>query len=797
MGRHSSDPDRAGRIDPGKGKQRCHAPRSVSGEVTCTGDGNPPPLSVRWDRPGADANTSGWSGAGGNQGGHDTTPEGREAPMGGNPMRAVSVRRENPDLEGGDSPHPVGGEGQSQSAKGLETDAGTSQTQHQPEHVAGGNVNNNSATKDGRIRAWITDADHINNDNFTVIYIGNGDCVLKCSIRESVVSCPVDIVIRYDCIDGTCGCVHYIAGCVTQLRPCRVFCELLLRGDTDPDWQYILKGVVFGFNVINPSCRADYDAKHRTIKNSQDRDIIQKKLASEIDSGCIAVVDSRPTCVHDIFCIPKDGGGGRSIVDCSEPEGESVNNFTDQVSVKFNYHSVDDVADAMERGDFLATVDIKDAYRAVSINPRDRERQGLHWDFDPDSSSGCTYMKDNRLCMGISSSPYVFSKISDFIVRCAIREGIDRIINYLDDFCIIGRDFESASRSQRGVIAIIRRLGFYVSFNKVASPARITRFLGINIDTTCLEMSLPEDKLGKLMSVLEEVNDRKKITRREMERLGGLLAHCSKVIRGGRTFCRRIYDAMQGVREPHYKIRLNKGFREDLAWWREFAREFNGKARILGRFATCVSTYSDASNWGYGATHGSDWMVGAFDPDVDENVRRGAGHHHHPPDVRCAMAHINVREMWAAYSAAVRWGHLWKDSVVVMVTDSTTVRGALNTGRSRCPEIMYFVRRLFWLACKHNFEFSAVYIRSGDNVVCDALSRLGEAGSCDRIRDVDKVSSMCCSQIFTAGNFCISRDSRTENREAAVPEPLVCAKLHHHKGHAGAQISGVCEGLRR
>ena len=39
-----------------------------------------------------------------------------------------------------------------------------------------------------------------------------------------------------------------------------------------------------------------------------------------------------------------------------------VNHFTNQVRVKFSYKSVDDVTECMERGDFMYTIDIKDAY---------------------------------------------------------------------------------------------------------------------------------------------------------------------------------------------------------------------------------------------------------------------------------------------------------------------------------------------------------------------------------------------------------------------------------------------------
>ena len=49
-----------------------------------------------------------------------------------------------------------------------------------------------------------------------------------------------------------------------------------------------------------------------------------------------------------------------------------------------------------------------------------------------------SYLIYTRLCMGPSSSPYIFSHISDFIGRYAAMEGVVCVINYLSDFCLIG-----------------------------------------------------------------------------------------------------------------------------------------------------------------------------------------------------------------------------------------------------------------------------------------------------------------------------------------------------------------------
>ena len=84
----------------------------------------------------------------------------------------------------------------------------------------------------------------------------------------------------------------------------------------------------------------------------------------------------------------------------------------DKCTIKFAYKSVDNVPDIMLEGDFML-VDISDAYRALNIHPSSACRQGLYWQFDKNVT---TFLRDNRLCMGLRSSPFVFSKLLDFIV---------------------------------------------------------------------------------------------------------------------------------------------------------------------------------------------------------------------------------------------------------------------------------------------------------------------------------------------------------------------------------------------
>ena len=70
-------------------------------------------------------------------------------------------------------------------------------------------------------------------------------------------------------------------------------------------------------------------------------------------------------------------------------------------------------------------------------------------------------MWDNRLCMGFASAPFIFSKWSDMHIRCARREGVSYIVNYLNDICIPAASPDESKKCQLIlIVALLQRLGF-------------------------------------------------------------------------------------------------------------------------------------------------------------------------------------------------------------------------------------------------------------------------------------------------------------------------------------------------
>ena len=564
----------------------------------------------------------------------------------------------------------------------------------------------------------------------------------KCG--EEVIEKWIDVF--HSCNNGICECKYDVVGAVAQLKPCRMFAEALCRGDCDPDWEYLLRGVCFGFRVIDSDCVSRYwQGNYSSITKGLTGQTMNDRVKKELDAGLLCEVSRPCACVHPFGAVPKGHDDFRAIVDCSSPSGFCVNEHTNTCRTNFSYNSVESVTKILQEGDYMATVDISDAYRAVNIHPVCRERQGLSWDI----GQGIVHLRDNRLCMGLSSSPFVFSKISDFVVRCMVRVGWEECINYLDDFCVVGRSEERCTAAQRDLVAILRRLGFYISFKKLTPSAKVTRFLGIDIDSILMELRLPADKLEKLIKQLNIYMRRRKATRLELEALGGVLAHCCKVVHGGRTFSRRVYDLISSAKKAGHKVRLNEDFRLDLKWWLEFANKFNGKAKIIPSTDPAIAVYSDSSKFGFGALHGEDWAAGAFEFKKSRELQAWLGHHFvFADDAGCRTDNINVLELWPILVGVRRWGSLWKDKTVIFVTDNTQVMAALNSGRSKNKITMRWLRLIFWASINFNFDVQSVYINTKNNVICDSLSRLDKFQSIARIRDADQAKVLCCHKVF-------------------------------------------------
>ena len=580
------------------------------------------------------------------------------------------------------------------------------------------------------------------------------EIVFVVKICESIGNDSMCFNVYKECFEGYCNCEFILDESTITLKPCRVFCECFMWGVIDPNWAYMLEGSVFGYRVVNPVCPCTYETEnYNSILKPSRKEFMMKKLSEEIKLGKIIKVDKKPTCIHALGAVVKKkdlmdkAESIRPITDCSRSgDGSlSVNKYTDQVSSPFVYKSLDDVCDMLTEGASMMTADIADAYRSLHIYYGDRKYQGLRWDFN--DGTGENLFIDARLCFGMSSGPFVFNCISEFIVRSMARRGFFNVVNYLDDFFVVYPSRSQCITAQLALFRVIRHLGFNLSFKKLSPVSTKVIFLGIEVDSVEMKLTLPDEKMAALLFKLKEADGKLKMSKRELQSLAGSLAHASKVVRGGRCFTRRIYNLCNKVDKQHHKIRLSGEARADIQWWINFAKTFNGSAKVLRPLGSHIGVYSDSSFSGFAAYHSGDWLMGKW-VDGGRCPLPPAASHHWVRSPDSYNENINELEFWPVLLAAKRWGHLWADSEVTFVTDNTQVMHMLNTGRSSNSLCMTWVRELFWLAVTLNFYFRSVYINTKDNVICDALSRWGEKSARTKLLYATSDRSLCCHSVI-------------------------------------------------
>ena len=276
-------------------------------------------------------------------------------------------------------------------------------------------------------------------------------------------------------------------------------------------------------------------------------------------------------------------------MDLSSPEGASVNDGIDSNLCSLKYATVDQAAELMlrlGRGALMAKVDIDQAYRRIPVHPDDRWLLGIRFE-------GATYM-DTILPFGLRLAPKVFNAVADALEWICRRRGVINIMHYLDDFFTIG--FPQTVECISNLVAmrtVFDDLGVPLAEHKTVGPATSIVFLGVNLDSCNLLLSLPDEKLGDLKALIQSWVGRKVSTARELKSLVGKLENACKVVRPGRSFLRRMIDLLRGVKSNHRLIRLNSSFRSDLLWWHHFLSGWKQRCPWSRRSQT----------WWFTATH--------------------------------------------------------------------------------------------------------------------------------------------------------------------------------------------------
>lgn len=391
----------------------------------------------------------------------------------------------------------------------------------------------------------------------------------------------------------------------------------------------------------------------------------------------------------------------RIIVDLSFPPDGGPNHYVIKNSVfgRVLSHQLPSVNDAvriitaMNFDVLLASVDISRAYRNFALDP-------LDWPLACVQHKGSYYI-DCRMPFGSRISSLYMQRMACMLQRALLRDGIVTIV-YLDDVLVISSTTSDPQRQFQSVIDLLRKVGLPIAWEKVRSPARCIRFLGIVIDIHHKEIRMPREKIDAFLSLIKEVYGRTYVTKWTLQKILGHINHISKGVPPARLFINRLLECLRDATSN--TIRVDSRFLRDLDWFVQFLADFNGRSLIIDS-DPAISIEADSCLTGGGA-----WMN-----DKCYTLE-------YPPRLARDM-HITQLEALNCLIAARVFLADHHDVCVEIVCDNKGAVSSLSSGCARDSMLGTIARAFWFFSARRNINFKFKHAPGTSMVIADALSR--------------------------------------------------------------------------
>lgn len=410
--------------------------------------------------------------------------------------------------------------------------------------------------------------------------------------------------------------------------------------------------------------------------------------------------------------------GWRRIFDLSCPSNNSVNDYIAPASGSLQYDTFDTamaIIRKLGKRTRMMKRDLKAAFRHIPVASEDHWLLIFEW-------NGKYYM-DIFLPFGLRTAPFIFNMFSEALNWILQRKYSWTLTHYLDDFLAFfpaGTDLSNPSTNFK---KICDTLGFGIADKN--EEGCIVSYLGLEIDTIKMEARLPNHKKIRALREVNEILNKKGVTKKELQALLGFLTFCTRVFPLGRPFLRHIFNMLNAARPG--KQRLTLAAKRDLKWWNTFLPIWSGVAAIDPPRETVTIATDASGKKGIGGIWFAEKKI--FSTRIARKYR---------------PLHINWKEMYAILYAFAAWGEQWKGNSVVVLCDNEAVVSGINkrTIRGKAIEPL---QDIFLFAASYDIAVRAVWIPSKDNAIADALSRF-DIKRLTNLVGVQVASSLCRRQ---------------------------------------------------
>ena len=471
---------------------------------------------------------------------------------------------------------------------------------------------------------------------------------------------------------------------------------------------HLIAGLHNGFRIGLRAGPIIHSSRGNSLSATAHPQVISAFLQQQVEAGFMVGPLPPDACSHisqaRMAVVPKKTlGKFRVIVNLSAPESFSVNDNIHRELTHVAYSTVDDAVLLMHhlgRQCLMAKIDIQNAYRLIPVHPQDRYCLGISW-------QNQVYV-DCQLPFGLASSPAIFCAVAEALEWILRSRGVRGIMHYLDDFLLLGspgtQECEHALQITRSTCL---ELGIPLALDKIEGPSTCITFLGIQLNSTTMTVSLPPQKIAELRLLLSHWSDLRCIRdSHQFQSLIGHLVHATQVVPLGKAFLNRLFPLSRELR-PGQMRRLNAEARADILWWSSLCEKWSGisSQQFLLLQDPSHHLYTDASgSWGCGAWVSPFWFNLAW---------QGLP----------ILQSIALKELFPVVLACSIWGNQWRGLYILCHSDNQAVASQINSLHARDPFAAHFLRCLAFFQALFDFRIRAVHISGHLNVGADDLSR--------------------------------------------------------------------------
>lgn len=427
--------------------------------------------------------------------------------------------------------------------------------------------------------------------------------------------------------------------------------------------------------------------------NVKESAIVQSEIDKLITKGVI--VPSSPEMgdfVSTIFLRPKKDGTYRTILNLKQ--------FNEYVEYHhFKMDTLEAAINMIKPGCYMASVDLKDAYYTVPIDPSHQKFLKFWWDGK--------FFQYTCLPNGLASAPRIFTKLLK-PVYSALRSAGHLSSGYIDDSYLQGDTFEECHKNVIDTATMFTKLGFFVHPDKsIFVPSQRLTFLGFVLDSIHMTVQPTEDKIVKTLASCNSLLQIDTPTIRQVAEVIGILVSNFPGAQYGPLHYRHLerdkYHALVDNKGDYTGImQLSQSALTEIQWWINNAKRLT---RNICHDNPSVNIQSDASKLGWGAVYGEKKTGGRWTPSE-------------------AQCHINLLELRAAFFALKCFCKDMKDIHVQLQIDNTTAVAYINNmGGSKSTELNQLAFSVWDWCITRNVWLSAVHIAGTLNTGADEKSR--------------------------------------------------------------------------